>query len=155
MADHTAGMSDQALVWKFAFGTLVLLFCTVAWVGRKEAQPRTVEPPAAPLRTAPAPAPLVAASMPAPTRQPAPADLPEARDTPVRIRIALVEPPHPQRAAVVKVHRPVMRAVAKAHAVRARHAHVARKRPPHVSPYAAGQPHYPFDPRERWRSREG
>lgn len=147
-------MSDQALAWKFAFGTLVLLFCAVAWVTRKEAQPRTVEPVGVPIRTTPASAPLAAASAP-PTREPAPVDLPEAQDTPVRIHIALVEPPHPsQRPAVIKAHRPPAKhAAAKPHAVHVRHAH--RKRLPHASPYAAGQPHYPFDSHERWRSREG
>lgn len=146
-------MSDQALAWKFAFGTLLLLFCAVAWVTRKEAQPRTVEPVGAPIRATPAPAPLAAASVPPPAREPAPVDQPEAQDAPVRIRIALVEPPHPQRPALLKAHRPAKHAAAKAHPVRARHVH--RRPPPHPSPYVAGRQHYPFDPHERWRSREG
>jgi hypothetical protein len=147
-------MSDQAVVWKFAFGALVLLFCAIVWVARKEAEPRAAAPAGAPVRTAPASAPLPAATAPPAAREPAPADLAEAQEAPVRIRIALVEPRSQERPAVVETHRAAKHAAAaKAHRAHARQAQ--RKRPRYVSPYAIGRVHYPFDPRERWRPREG
>lgn len=120
-------MSDQATVWKFAFGVLVLLLSGMAFFMRKNAEPPDAMP--LPAQAASAPAPLPAAS--------APPDVPEAQEPPVRIRIALREPS----------------GTAKRHNVRATHRLAHRRH--HVSPYVAGRQHYPFDPRERWRPREG
>jgi hypothetical protein len=133
-------MSDQAIVWKFAFGVLVLLLSAVAFVMRKDAEPARETAPL-PMVVTPraAPAPLPAASAPPTVEEPAPADVPDAQETPVRIRIALREP------AVIKVHRPPKQSVR----------HVVHRRPRHVSPYVAGRIHYPFDPRDRWHSHQG
>jgi hypothetical protein len=133
-------MSDQAAVWKFAFGVLVLVFCAVAFVVRKGAPPVAAVPAAVSSQAVPAPVPLAPASAPPAMLEPAPADISDVQEMPVRIRISLHEAP------VVKVHRATR--------------HVARRiihRKPHrasPSPYVAGRQHYPFDPRDRWQSRE-
>lgn len=136
-------MSNQALVWKFAFGVLVLLFCGVAFVTRKEIPPHALAPIVSPVRApqAAAPVPLPPASAP-PALLDAPADVPEAQEEPVRIRISLHEPP----VVKIKKHHAVKHVVRKA-------AHRRSHRLP--SPYLAGRQHYPFDPRERWHFREG
>lgn len=131
-------MSDQAAVWKFAFGVLVLVFCAVAFVVRKESPPVAAVPAAVPSQVAPAPVPLAPASAPPAMLEPAPADISDAQEMPVRIRIALHEAP------VLKVHR-ATRPVAQ---------RTVHRKPHRASPYLAGRQHYPFDPRERWQSRE-
>jgi hypothetical protein len=157
-------MSDQALLWKFAFGALVLVFSAVTYVGHKEAEPtaamapdpvRAVPVPVSARAPAPAPAPLPAASLAPQAPEPTPADLPDAQETPVRIHIAMDPPQRDKGPSVVKVHKSAKRAPApKLHLV-----HVTPRPQPsrtrHASPYAAGRQHYPFDPRERWRTREG
>lgn len=126
-------MSDQALVWKFAFGVLVLVFCAVAFVTRKDAEPVAAIMAPAPM-AAPIPAP--AAGPPPAALDPAPADAPDLQDEPVRIRVS-ARPP-----VVVKKHHIARHVIRKA-------VHRRRHR---VSPYLAGRQHYPFDPRERWLS---
>jgi hypothetical protein len=174
-------MSDQALVWKFAFGALVLVFSAVAYVDRKDAEPAVAALAATePLRALPAPAfapspapapapeqvpapppePLAAARVPKPAPDLAPADLPDVQEAPVRIHIAGAAPtareskrPMPATASG-RVHRSVRQAPApRLHLVHATHTHRYRVR--HPSPYAIGRQHYPFDPRNRWRTREG
>lgn len=147
---HTATMSDQALVWKFAFGALVLLASAVAFVMRNDAPPKPAGPVGPPIELAPTPLPAAANEAPA-VQEPAPADAPEAQDAPpARVSISLREP-HEETA---RAQHPVRRMpTAKTRYVRAtheqaRHAHRATR-------YLAGRPHYPFDPRDRWHSREG
>lgn len=137
-------MSDQALVWKFAFGVLVLVFCSVAFLTRKEAEPMRVlmpVPAAAQSAAPPAAQPRVPldAAAPLQTADPAPADVPDVpdvQDAPVRTRVS---PPQP---VVVKKHLVARHPIRKV-------VHRRHRRP---SPYLAGRQHYPFDPRERWLS---
>lgn len=151
-------MSDEALAWKFAFGVLVLLFCGVWFVARQEPQPapaRAVAAPVAPaLPVVTAPKPLPATSVPPPLQaEPAPADMPEAQEDPVRIRIALREPavreptPHATAPHASKAKpRKVVRHAPPAHKLR----FVRAPQRPSPSPYAIGRKHYPLDPRDRW-----
>jgi hypothetical protein len=141
-------MSDQAILWKFAFGILVLLFCGAAWLVRRDAPPPSAADAGVRLEAAPSVIPLPAASAPPLLqRDPAPADIPDAQETPVRIRISLAEAPRERRTAL-KSHRhlrPI--STAKVH----RHPHVKHakaQRPRYVSPYAIGRKHYPLDSRE-------
>jgi hypothetical protein len=135
---HTAFMSDQAVVWKFAFGVLVLVFCAVAFVTRKDTEPSSAAP--APLHVpVPLPVPMPAASAPPAALDPAPVDVPEVQEAPQRIRISLQQP------LVARKH----------HAVRHGLRKVVHRRHRRLSPYVAGRQHYPFDPRERWLSPAG
>jgi hypothetical protein len=162
-------MSDQALVWKLAFGALVLVFCAVAYVGRKDAQPSAAAshaPVPAPARPIPVPGsesePSPPANLPpaapeaAALRQaPEPSDAPETQETPVRIHVSLADPPaREQRPVAARVRHHGRHALApRLHFVRATHSRAGRAR--HASPYAIGRLHYPFDPRQRWRTRDG
>jgi hypothetical protein len=144
-------MSDQALVWKFAFGALLLLASAVAFVMRNDAPPKAAAPAGAvgpPIELAPAP--LPAASEAPAARETAPPDAPDVQEAPTRVSISLHEP----RPEIAKAHRPVRRMpAAKLRFVRATHEQARRAH--RASPYVAGRPHYPFDPRDRWHSREG
>jgi hypothetical protein len=127
-------MTDEAVVWKLGFGALVLVFCGLTVALRKPAPP--VAPPAA--------RPVVAA--PAPVTQPPPADIQD--ESPPRIEVVIGDPPPQHEAARMRTQwKPLRRAT---HPVPPRiHRVVAERRE-----YAAGRPHYPFNPRERWSSRE-
>jgi hypothetical protein len=151
-------MSAQAVIWKIAFGVLVLLLSAVAYVTRpgspgKESAVQARAPAAVPA-TAPQMLPAVARGPACTAPSPVPAQS-AAQETPARIHIALIErPAGDARPAVVKTQRLGKQAhTAKLRLVRVAHrpAHHARR----SSPYAAGQPHYPFNPNDRWRAREG
>jgi hypothetical protein len=129
---HTARMSDQPLVWKFAFGVLVLLFCAVTFLTRKDTE-STPSPILAPVPAASASAPPEVVD---PVPDAAPADVRGVQDEPVRVSVSVHQPP------VVKKHRVARHAIRK----------VLHRRHHRLSPYVAGRQHYPFDPKERWLS---
>ena len=127
-------------MWKFAFGALVLLASGVAFLMRTDAPPKAAGPVGPPIELAPAPT----------VQEPAPADAPEVQEAPVRVGISLHGPHEEFRKSV----RPARRMpAAKLHHVRTTHEQA--RRPHRASPYVAGRAHYPFEPRERWRPREG
>ena len=136
-------MSDDAALWKLAFGALILAICGVTVALRK--------PPAAPSSAAviaqPAPPPPAAATAP-----PARVEPPEA--PPPRIEIVLddthEEPPVPLPQPQPKVRKRPRRAAAVAS-----RAHVWVRRTPAVRIHriVSTGPQYPFDPRERWNPR--
>jgi hypothetical protein len=127
-------MSDDAVLWKLAFGVLVLVVCGMTVTLRK--------PPAhAP---APAPVPASAAPQPQPPRPiPAPRTLEAQEDSP-RIEIVLRD---------ARKHAPVPRAKARRSAqhrvvaVRTR-ATPRRAVPPRIHRVVASGPQYPFDRRD-------
>ena len=131
-------MSDQALVWKFSFGVLVLVFCAVSFVTRKDAEPSAANTAAPAQQGLPltAPTPLRAASAPPEALDPAPSDVPDVQEEPVRIRVSA------HQTVIARKHLVVRHAIRKV-------VHRRRHRP---SPYVAGRQHYPFDSRERWLS---
>ena len=151
---------DAALAWKLAFGALVLVFCAVVTVVRK---PAATAPVARPAPAAVKPLPLLespvqeAASAPQAALQPAPLDVEE--DTPVRIEVSLFEV-QPRRAAASKAKaspRPAARPAPAAAKPRPSPAVRATSAPKRVlsarypAPPKVRRPHYPFDPRERYR----
>jgi hypothetical protein len=126
-------MSDQALAWKLAFGSLVLVFCGVSYFARDRGHPAEL----------PTPAPAAAAAAPAPLPRfeaipPDVADAPDEPETATQVPLPATKEPAPR-------HRKSARHVppGKVHLVRHRAA---------ASPYASGRKHYPFDPKERWRN---
>lgn len=145
-------MSDDAALWKLAFGVLILALCGLTVALRK--------PPAAHATAAviaqPAPAAVVA--VPPPAR----IEAPEA--PPPRIEVVL-EDPHDAPAAVpafsarpADAHRAArIRSRGRAHctvAVASR-AHGSSRRVPRplIHRVVSAGPQYPFDPRERWNPR--
>ncbi|HUR87505.1 MAG TPA: hypothetical protein VMZ74_00325 [Ramlibacter sp.] len=118
-------MSDEAVVWKAGFGALVLVFCGL-----------TVA-----LRKSPPPAPVVA-----PQVVVAPVDADE--ETPPRIEVVIEDPPPHPTFARLKAHLKPQRRPR--HAVPPRIHRVVTER----RSYVAARPHYPFEPRDRWNSRE-
>ena len=144
-------MSDDAALWKLAFGVLILAICGLTVAMRK--------PPAAPARAAviaqpAAPAAPVAPSLPAAQHEAPPPRIQivvdDVRDEPPAAGgVAEAGPPGPKN----RPHRarqcpPRMVAVAS-------RPHVAVRRRHHVliQRVASAQPQYPFDPRERWTPR--
>jgi hypothetical protein len=139
-------MSDDAVVWKLGFGVLVLVFCAVVMATRKAPE----EAPAPP-----------AAAVAAPAVQPRPAPLAsppvDVQEDPPRIEAAIEDELQPQRAA----SHPVRRAKPRAAAVSIVPVHATHAVPPRLHRVVAtrrtwtnARPHYPFDPRQRWQSRE-
>ena len=151
---------DAALAWKLAFGALVLVFCAVVMVVRK---PAATAPVALPAPAAVTPLPLLepkaveAATAPG-ALQPAPLDVVE--ETPVRIEVSLFDA-QPNRAAAPKPKasppKPAVKRTRAASKPRpgatprttAPAKRVLSARPPASS--KVRRPHYPFDPRERFR----
>ncbi len=149
---HTGAMSDDAALWKLAFGVLILAICGLTVAMRK--------PPAAPAR-APAliaqpaaPAAPVAPSLPAVQHEPPPPRLQIVTDDvqdepPASGALVEADAPGPKsRSHRARQCPPRMVAVASRphRAMRRRH-HVPIER------VASAQPQYPFDPRERWNPR--
>ena len=150
---------DAALAWKLAFGALVLVFCAIVMVVRKP--PATV-PVAIPAPAEVRPLPLLetppteAASAPQ-AAHPAPLDVEE--EAPVRIEVSLFDA-QPKRTMAAKPKASPRPAVKRARAaskprpatvVRATSApkRVLSARP--AAPSRSRVPHYPFNPRDRFR----
>lgn len=139
-------MSDQALAWKAGFGALVLVFCAATYVMRKPAPqgPSAAEVPVT------APAAAVPALPPAP--EPAPLDV-QDDPPPVRVQVSLHDAdPLPKMRQEWAKGRPAMPKARAAKAGNPRlHVVVAKRK---HSPYAVGRKHYPYDPKDRWASRD-
>lgn len=142
-------MSDQALAWKAAFGTLVLAFCAVTYVTRTAHETRPAEKNQP--QIVPAPQQMLAAPQAPPASEPAPLDV-EEESPPVRVSVAL----HDARPApAVKPEARIPPRAPKVHSAKfspPRVHTVAAKRKP--SPYKIGRKHYPYDPKERWSLRD-
>jgi hypothetical protein len=135
-------MSDDAAVWKLGFGALVLVACAVTVAVRKPHEPRQVAAPAMVMK---APATVT----PLETQTVAPPAPPDVQEEPSpRIEYA-VQDEQQTRAKPRVTHKPARRASHVTYAAPPRlHFVVAHRR------IAGTRPHYPFDPRQRWQSRE-
>lgn len=153
---------DAALAWKLAFGALVLVFSAIVTVVRK---PGDTVPVALPAPPAVKPLPLLEAQRVESAAAPQ-ALLPEPLDVeeepPVRIDVSLFDAPPRRAAPKAKAKASPARPVAKPSRP------AAKPRPPatvrattapaervlsarNTAPSRVRRPHYPFEPRDRYR----
>jgi hypothetical protein len=162
-------MSDQALVWKATFGSLVLVFCAASYVMRHahDAPPVASDPtathPPAPLLIAPLVAPISDAAAEGAGHESPPVRVSVALHdaTPAADPSAMTSARMPRATSPAIVTRAHMRAKPRAPAQKVQvakpttqrlHTVSFRRKP---SPYAIGRTHYPYDPRkDRWAMRD-
>lgn len=157
-------MSDDAALWKLAFGALILAICGLTVALRKApaapAHPAVVAQPAAPAAAAP---PAEPAPQPAAQHEAAPPRLQivmeEARDETSEdaardeVRDQARDEVRDQPRAPAPRAKPRRRAQRVMIVASRPHIRVRRARPVLVQRVASAQPQYPFEPSERWNPR--